>query len=263
MKIDPPPATEPDREYHSPWDQPGFRREWESDTNGYTRHYQVYGWGDSTIWIGHEGFDERYLYAGSGNDTVHGTQGREHVYGQGGNDRLYGYGGSDILEGGAGDDIVVGGSGDDHLVGQDGFDILQGDAGHDILIGGAGNDALTGGGGPDSFWFETAEEAPGRMGTIWDFVSGEDTIAVNGHLGIAPDRYIELQWDGATFDEMQATALLNLGGNTGNYALFIGNGTDGYLFVAFPGDAVADQHVVFKGLGSVSQFDHTDIALQI
>ncbi len=69
--------------------------------------------------------------AGSGNDTLVGTNGPDKLDGGSGNDRVYGLGGGDrigggsgddpALSGGAGQDGISGGSGDDTVYAADGY----------------------------------------------------------------------------------------------------------------------------------------------
>lgn len=91
---------------------------------------------------------------------------------------LSGYGGSDTLIGGAGNDVISGDSGFDHPTV---------DPGNDILEGGAGNDELAGEEGADSYVFRHAPGAA-NADAIFTFVSGEDTIVLDGnaHAGIGP-----------------------------------------------------------------------------
>ncbi len=91
---------------------------------------------------------------------------------QGGNDTLLTHGGDDILRGNSGNDIMLAGSGSDSLFGG---------SGSDALLGGIGNDTLTGGAGTDVFRFDYTFEG---IDTITDFVVAEDTIQINGGLGL-------------------------------------------------------------------------------
>ena len=55
--------------------------------------------------------------AGSGNDTLFGTNDPNTLEGGGNNDFLFGFGGNDTLNGGIGNDVLIGGSGRDTLTG--------------------------------------------------------------------------------------------------------------------------------------------------
>jgi Ca2+-binding RTX toxin-like protein len=63
--------------------------------------------------------------AGSGNDTVVGTNGPDKLYGGSGNDWVYGLGGADRVGGGSGNDPA-----------------LSGGPGRDSISGGSGNDTV-------------------------------------------------------------------------------------------------------------------------
>jgi Ca2+-binding RTX toxin-like protein len=103
------------------------------------------------------------IYAGGGNDIVHGGDQGNNIFGGAGNDTLYGGRLDDWLMGGDGNDnldagsasggfggngnLLDGGDGNDTLRGREGSDWLEGGAGVDVLTGGAGDDILTGGKG--------------------------------------------------------------------------------------------------------------------
>ena len=74
------------------------------------------------------------IYAGAGDDTVHGYNGNDTIYGGDGNDTLYGGNGDDVIYGEEGNDKLYGGDGDDVLIGGVGNDYLSGDTGTDIYI---------------------------------------------------------------------------------------------------------------------------------
>ena len=84
------------------------------------------------------------IYAGAGDDTVHGYNGNDTIYGGDGNDTLYGGNGDDVIYGESGNDTLYGGDGADVLIGGVGDDYLAGDAGADIYIHsrGDGNDVI-------------------------------------------------------------------------------------------------------------------------
>ena len=84
-------------------------------------------------------------------DTLKMTNAGEAVFAGGGNDIIHGRGGDDYLQGEAGNDTVYGDEGDDHLFGEGGADTLYGGDGNDTLDGGYGGNTLTGGAGADTF----------------------------------------------------------------------------------------------------------------
>jgi Ca2+-binding RTX toxin-like protein len=116
------------------------------------------------------------VWAGAGDDTVHGSVCGATVEGEAGNDEIVSEGGWVALQGGAGADTLDaraaspiantsgpayawGGPGDDHILagaigldgrGDEGNDVLEGGAGDDLFEGGAGDDTLSGNGGNDS-----------------------------------------------------------------------------------------------------------------
>ena len=89
------------------------------------------------------------LRAGSGDDTVSGSDGNDSLHGEAGTDAINGRDGGDLIDGGSGDDVLRGQDGDDVLLGGTGDDQLEGDDGIDSLDGGAGADTLNGGNGSD------------------------------------------------------------------------------------------------------------------
>ena len=116
------------------------------------------------------------LRGGEADDMLSGGSGADEIYGEGGNDQLEGGAGEDALFGGNGNDVLVGGSGGDQLEGGVGDDALFGGIGADQLIAGLGDDILTGGDGDDIFVFTQGNGSD----VITDFVSGEDSIDLNG-----------------------------------------------------------------------------------
>jgi Ca2+-binding RTX toxin-like protein len=109
------------------------------------------------------------IFAGGGNDTLHGAAGRDVLSGEDGNDLLYGNGGNDHLSGGEGDDN------------------LYGEAGNDVLVGGQGNDYLEGGAGSDTYLFNAGD----GQDTIYNNDSGlakSDTLQFGE--GLRPDEVI-------------------------------------------------------------------------
>ena len=90
-----------------------------------------------------------FIDAGSGNDTVHGSEA---------NDTLLGNTGNDLIQGKGGNDSISGGSGNDRLEGGAGNDTLKGDAGNDVLFGGDNNDSLSGGDGDDDLHGDAGDD---------------------------------------------------------------------------------------------------------
>jgi Ca2+-binding RTX toxin-like protein len=99
------------------------------------------------------------VYAGAGNDTVHGSACDDVIWGEAGNDVLFGNEGNDTLYGGIGADSLYGGLGDDTLKGGADDDYLSGGAGADKMDGGSGNDTLVDGTGFDVMWGGTGSDA--------------------------------------------------------------------------------------------------------
>ncbi len=113
---------------------------------------------------------------------------------------MEGFSGNDILSGGTSYDSLYGGDGNDTLTGNAGGDRLYGNTGDDILIGvnatairpGEGErDDMYGGSGADRFvlgastWIgyddgDTDSAGNSDYAEIMDFVSGEDTIQIQG-----------------------------------------------------------------------------------
>ncbi len=135
--------------------------------------------------------------AGSGNDTIYGTDyedtlyagaGNDIVYGLNGNDVLYGEAGDDILDGGDGKDTLYGGEGNDILYGSNNFDELYGGNGDDILDGGDGRDACYGGDGNDIFVIRSGDGSSNFFTTansIHDFEDGVDQIRLADGLNFS------------------------------------------------------------------------------
>jgi Ca2+-binding RTX toxin-like protein len=144
-------------------------------------------------------FDIEDICAGSGNDTLTGSNGVNDIEGGAGNDRVDAGGGNDVVEGGAGLDTLLGGVGNDEILGGVGRDSLNGGAGVDTLTGcfdgangGRGEiDRLTGGAEADLFelgWSGGCYYNDGSItstGTtdyalITDFQVGVDRLQLDG-----------------------------------------------------------------------------------
>ena len=76
------------------------------------------------------------IWAGAGDDTIHGDSTRDSIWGEAGDD---------LISTGRSADLVDGGIGDDTIFGSIGNDTLKGQAGRDSLIGGRDDDLLSGG----------------------------------------------------------------------------------------------------------------------
>ncbi|WP_170138706.1 calcium-binding protein [Edaphovirga cremea] len=127
------------------------------------------------------------IFAGGGNDTLHGAAGKDVLSGEDGNDLLYGNAGNDQLSGGEGDDK------------------LYGEAGNDVLIGGGGNDYLEGGAGSDTYLFNPGD--------------GQDTI-YNNDTGLAKSDTLQLG-EGLRPDEVILSRYITTGMLSGQDSLVI------------------------------------------
>lgn len=198
----------------------------------------IYGHGGNDIIYGYRGTTNaqaNFLYAGDGDDQVHGGSGVDTIEGNAGNDTLRGYNGSDTIDGGDGNDLIYGGSQDDILIGGAGNDQLFGDNDNDILIGGLGADELTGGNGSDIFRFVEGG-AFDAVDTIKDFNTTYDSIDVADLLeGFDPltdaitdfvqittsgsDSLVAVDADGGGDNFIQIAVILNKTGLTDEAAL--------------------------------------------
>lgn len=116
------------------------------------------------------------IHGTEANDTFQYWRGKAEVYAGAGNDILHGADKDDVLYGEDGDDKLYGNGGNDRLYGGDGADYLYAGAGDDILSGGKGADRLHGGAGADVFVFDVADDA---VDIIEDFNVQEDKIALS------------------------------------------------------------------------------------
>ncbi|WP_298965834.1 DUF5801 repeats-in-toxin domain-containing protein [uncultured Roseibium sp.] len=132
--------------------------------------------------------------AGSGTDTVWGTNQNDTLNGENGNDTLNGEGGDDELNGGSGNDEINGGTGNDTIDGGTGSDTLNGNGGNDrfLLDGDEIGTTINGGGNTDTI------ELTGDI-TVQDFdPNNVERIQTNGHAingdgGNSSNRTIDLR----------------------------------------------------------------------
>ncbi|SPF78506.1 calcium-binding protein [Pseudoprimorskyibacter insulae] len=89
---------------------------------------------DAANSVSMQNFENFQIMAGSGSDSLEGTDTADAWDGGAGDDTLTGGLGNDTLTGGAGDDLLQGGADDDRLIGGDGADTLQGDDGVDTAV---------------------------------------------------------------------------------------------------------------------------------
>jgi Ca2+-binding RTX toxin-like protein len=179
-------------------------------------------------------FDDNFVNAGGGNDTVKGGAGNDGLFGDSGDDSLSGEAGDDSLGGGNDSDTLAGGEGNDFLVGDNGNDALAGgigddflfgdffgDNGDDTLAGGAGNDFLEGGDGADQFDFDLLELGDD---TVNGFDWANDTLSfsnVGDQNGGGVDITDLLAVSTVSDDGFDVTVSLTTGANI----LFAGVGT--------------------------------------
>jgi Ca2+-binding RTX toxin-like protein len=122
---------------------------------------------------------------GTGNEldnVLTGNSGANRLSALDGKDILDGAAGNDTLDGGGGNDTAGGGSGNDTVQGSEGSDTLLGGAGNDVLAGGNGSDRLSGEAGSDGFLFDAPLSASTNVDVITDFVSGTDTLMLDGDV---------------------------------------------------------------------------------
>lgn len=112
---------------------------------------EIFGGGCDDHIEGRGGHD--YLYCELGDDTILGGSGRDQINGGRANDNLSGGGQNDRIFGSDGNDEIRGGAGDDWLSDGNGHDKLKGGKGQDLLIGDKGDDILTGGADSDTVRF--------------------------------------------------------------------------------------------------------------
>ena len=134
------------------------------------------GNGDDRI-SGRDGNDS--LYGQNGDDYLGGGSGNDYMRGGNDNDRMSGHGGNDRMYGDAGNDWMAGQDGDDLLNGGLGDDTLSGGAGDDVLIGSTGRDVMTGGSGEDVFRFYSTSDSPFGVSTTYDRITDFQGAGIN------------------------------------------------------------------------------------
>ncbi len=194
---------------------------------------------DGTFQDGEEVIDEtagNEIWAGAGDDWIHGANGADTLGGGDGNDDITGHGGDDVIytgngsgndaasgnpadwgdvaSGGDGNDTIYGGAfgdedrdrlfgegGNDEIYGGGGDDFIDGGTGADTLYGGAGNDTLTGGTGADVFSFGTGSGED----LVTDFSLSTDRLDVSAHFSSFAEVQLamsEVQSGGTTYTEI-------------------------------------------------------------
>jgi Ca2+-binding RTX toxin-like protein len=152
-------------------------------------------------------------------NVIYGNNGDNVLYGNGGDDYMLGLGGDDFFFVTSAGDIVgeAAGGGNDrvfastsytlyagqhvetlstgnsngtaaiNLGGNELDNVIYGNNGSNIIRGNGGNDHMLGLGGADQFWF-TSAPGPANMGTVLDFTSGDDKLALFSDVftGLAP-----------------------------------------------------------------------------
>jgi Ca2+-binding RTX toxin-like protein len=117
------------------------------------------------------GADNDTIVGRGGDDLLAGDEGDDFILGGAGNDDIEGGIDNDTINGNAGDDTILGDSGNDILVGQDGSDVLDGSDGLDTMDGGNGDDVLEGGADNDILRGRAGEdELAGGLGR--DYLTG-------------------------------------------------------------------------------------------
>ncbi|MEL7500704.1 MAG: Calx-beta domain-containing protein [Planctomycetota bacterium] len=176
--------------------------------------------------------------AGSGNDTVIGSESTDLIFGRTGNDIIQGGGGNDQIYGDSGNDTLSGDFGNDFIDGGDGEDSILGNAGNDLILGGRGNDSLQGGDGDDTIFGDTGvgdgsngiDVIQGNDGD--DVIYGEDNDdQISG--GEGNDRVFggvdqDLAVDSALPDVPRFDANFGHAATFGRYRLGLGDVTSAY-----------------------------------
>ena len=115
------------------------------------------------------GAEQKYLFGGTGNDSLSGADQADHLYGGAGMDTLDGGKGNDYLEGNAGSDILTGGKGNDTLIGGKGLDTY-------LFKSGDGWDWIEDQDGLGALYYDdiqlTGGDAVGDSGVVWQQKAG-------------------------------------------------------------------------------------------
>ena len=193
-----------------------------------------------------------YVDAGSGNDTVTGSNFADDLRGNSGNDTLYGNSGNDILAGGAGTDKLYAGTGDDTLVisgSNDTSDILDGGADTDkILVSGTGSVTLTGFNATASsieIWQGNGQAVLGNSSAnVFDFSA---LTSLSGMLYVDGGSGNDTMTGSNFADDLRGNSGNDtLYGNSGNDILAGGSGTDNLYAGA------GDDTLVISGSNDIS-----------
>ena len=192
-----------------------------------------YGWGNNVVSFDPSTERNCTVYAGAGNDSVSSGQGSDHLYGNSGNDHLFAGAGYDFLDGGSGNDVIDGGRGADQMTGG---------AGQDVFVVDFGSSPLR----PTA---DTIEDFQTKADTIDLKVAG--TTANYRETALTEGHGLNAAWSSAQ----------NLF-EAGVKYVFVTDGTDGYLFTDAQNGwhAQPNAHVDLSGLGSLSEFNWSDIA---
>ena len=147
-------------------------------------------WDEASYW------DDNWVTAKGGNDSVTGGGGDDRLNGEKGDDYIYASGGMDWTYGGAGNDTIIddgfariakGGDGNDDITANSGR--LEGNAGRDILSihavdHGSGTATMSGGTGADVFRISGQFDNDETQVTITDFKRGVDKLALDNDYDI-------------------------------------------------------------------------------
>ena len=219
---------------------------------------------------------------GSGQSTAIGISGADLIKGI---ENIIGSNYNDTITGNAGNNVLNGLLGADKLIGGLGNDSLNGGLGTDKLIGGKGQDNLTGGAGRDTFTFAAGDNgitaatldkildyAKGAVGT-GDFIDYSANLTKGGNANIATASQASINQSRgiATFASGSGTTIVDALNditarftaaadtagefacfkinNTGNYYLFVSDGT--------AGAGVNDDVIQLVGITSISAIDLT------
>jgi Ca2+-binding RTX toxin-like protein/pimeloyl-ACP methyl ester carboxylesterase len=166
-----------------------------------------------------------WIFGGSGDDNLLGSDFADMLDGGTGDDGITGYGGDDQIFGDAGNDSIAGDwvaatiwihPGNDTIYGGDGNDTIQGNDLDDVIFGGFGNDTIDGG-------------------------SGNDTLhGDNGTIGSVSNLLFGAQGEGESASEVDSDTIDggdgndDINGDEGDDDLNGGDGTD--LVVGGPGN---------------------------